>query len=81
MAIHVSTTEGIEVDGKGLVVVDEDGRTTRKGIFASGDVVQGARIVVEAVYYLKKVVEAMDAYRKDLQNSNSIRRRWASVFY
>ncbi|WBW95879.1 NAD(P)-dependent oxidoreductase [Oceanirhabdus sp. W0125-5] len=58
----VSTSKGIEVNPLGLVITDDCGRTTREGIFASGDVVTGARTVVEAVYYSKKVAEAMDEY-------------------
>lgn len=58
----VSTTTGIATDGHGLVVADESGKTTRAGIFASGDVVKGARTVVEAVAYSKTVAETMDAY-------------------
>ena len=38
------------------------GRTSRPGIFASGDVVNGARTVVEAVAYSKRVAEAMHEY-------------------
>lgn len=60
----VSTTEGITVDPKGLVKTDFNGKTTREGVFASGDVVTGARTVVEAVKYSKTVVEEMDAYIK-----------------
>ena len=58
----VNTTEGLKANGRGLLVADEFGRTTRPGIFASGDVVAGARTVVEAVAHSKKVAEAMDAY-------------------
>lgn len=58
----VSTTMGLEVDSRGLLVADENGHTTRAGIFASGDVVNGARTVVEAVEHSKKVAEAMDEY-------------------
>ena len=35
-----------------------------EGIFASGDVVMGAKTVVQAVEYSKKVAEAMDEYMK-----------------
>lgn len=63
----VSNTEGIEVDRKGLVSTDECGRTTREGIFASGDVVTGARTVVEAVKFSKKVAEAIDEYVTGLE--------------
>ena len=58
----VNTTEGLKATQRGLLVADEYGRTTRPGIFASGDVVAGARTVVEAVAHSKKVAEAMDAY-------------------
>ena len=58
----VSTTQGLEANARGLLVADEYGRTTRPGVFASGDVVAGARTVVEAVARSKEVAEAMDAY-------------------
>jgi len=58
----VNTTEGLQANRRGLLVADEYGRTTRPGIFASGDVVAGARTVVEAVAHSKMVAEAMDAY-------------------
>lgn len=38
------------------------GETTMKGIFASGDVVTGAKTVVEAVKYSKMIADAMDEY-------------------
>ncbi len=60
----ISTTSGIDVDKKGLVVTDQKGETTRAGIFASGDVVQGAKTVVEAVKYSKMVADEMDKYMK-----------------
>ena len=58
----VSTTTGLNTNTRGLLTVDEDGRTSRPGIFASGDVVNGARTVVEAVAYSKRVAEAMHEY-------------------
>ena len=58
----VSTTQGLEANARGLLMADEYGRTTRPGVFASGDVVAGARTVVEAVARSKQVAEAMDAY-------------------
>ena len=60
--IIVSTTRGISIGNRGLVTTDEKGRTTRQGVFASGDVVTGAKTVVEAVRVSKKVADAMDAY-------------------
>ena len=58
----VSTTTGLEMSSHGLLATDENGHTTREGIFASGDVVLGARTVVEAVKYSKQVAEEMDEY-------------------
>ncbi len=61
-----SKTEGLEANKNGLMVVDEEGHTGRAGIFASGDVVHGARTVVEAVAHSKKVAEAMHRYIQNL---------------
>lgn len=60
------STEGLQVNERGLFVTDEVGRTSRPGIFASGDAVKGARTVVEAVAYSKKVAEAMHQYMQSL---------------
>ena len=60
------TTEGLKVNPRGLFVTDEVGYTSRPGIFASGDAVKGARTVVEAVAYSKKVAEAMHEYMQSL---------------
>lgn len=62
----VKTTEGLQASPKGLLIADECGKTSRPGIFASGDVVQGARTVVEAVAYSKRVAEAMHQYIQSL---------------
>ncbi len=61
----ITNTKGIDVSSKGLVITDESGLTTREGIFASGDVVLGAKTVVEAANYSKQVADAIDNY---LQN-------------
>ena len=58
----VSTTKGIEIGSQGLVNTDSNGKTTRAGIFASGDVVTGAKTVVEAVNVSKRVADAIDEY-------------------
>ena len=62
----VSTTQGLKVNDKGLLVADETGHTSRPGIFASGDVVNGARTVVEAVAHSKIVAESMHQYMQSL---------------
>ncbi|AHJ12905.1 NAD(P)-dependent oxidoreductase [Sulfurospirillum multivorans] len=58
----VQSARQIEVDGKGLVITDESGRTTMEGVFASGDVVTGARTVVEAVAFSKRAAVAIEEY-------------------
>ncbi len=62
----VSKTKGIKVNDRGLIVTNECGETSRPGIFASGDVVNGAKTVVEAVHYSKLVADAMDEYMSNL---------------
>lgn len=62
----INSTSGINVDSKGLITTNEAGRTTREGVFASGDVVTGARTVVEAVKVSKIVANAIDDYVKAL---------------
>ena len=56
------TTSGLNANPRGLLIADENGHTSRPGVFASGDAVNGARTVVEAVAHSKKVAEAMHAY-------------------
>ena len=56
----------LKTNERGLFVTDEVGRTNVPGIFASGDAVMGARTVVEAVAYSKKVAEAMHEYMQTL---------------
>lgn len=65
----VRSTTGVEVDDKGLVVVDDNGQTTRAGVFSAGDVVLGPLNVVQAVKGAKKVAIAMDSYLKKLKDN------------
>lgn len=65
-AVIVSSTTGIRVTERGLVETDEFGKTSRKGIFASGDVVTGAKTVVEAVKVSRRVAQAMDEYAQNV---------------
>ena len=58
----ISTTTGIEVNSQGLAIVDENGMTTREGVFAAGDVVTGAKTVVNAVKYSKHIADAIGNY-------------------
>lgn len=58
----VSSTHGIEVTEKGLIKVDENGMTTREGVFSAGDVVTGPSTVVAAVRDAKMVAESIDRF-------------------
>ena len=62
----VNTTEGLKANSRGLLDADETGHTSRPGIFASGDVVNGARTVVAAVAHRKIVAESMHQYMQSL---------------
>ena len=62
----MNTTNGLKANDRGLIATDETGHTSLEGVFASGDVVKGARTVVEAVKYSKVVAEAMDEYMQGL---------------
>ena len=68
--VIVSSTTGLEVDDKGLLCANEYGNTSRQGVFASGDVVNGARTVVEAVAHSKIVAETMHEYMQKLKEWN-----------
>lgn len=63
----VRTTEGLKASDKGLLVTDDHGETTHPGIFAAGDVVAGARTVVEAAANAKNVAQAMHEYMEGLE--------------
>lgn len=65
----LTQTEGLELNERGLVKIDENGATSRPGLFAAGDVVRGAKTVVEAAEISKRVAFAMDAYIKGLTKS------------
>ncbi len=44
-----STTKGLEVNKRGGIVVNEDGLTSREGVYAGGDAVTGAATVISAM--------------------------------
>lgn len=60
----VSTTEGIDVDEKGYVLTRDIpyGMTTRKGVFAGGDVTNRPATVVHAMQDAKLVAESIAKY-------------------
>lgn len=63
-----STTAGLEVDKRGCIVADENGRTSREGVFAGGDTVTGAATVIKAMGAGKAAAKAIDEYIKSKAN-------------
>lgn len=66
----VQNNAGLSLTQQGLLESDEFGRTKRRGVFASGDVVTGARTVVEAVAFSKRVSVAIEEYFSSLSSKN-----------
>ena len=64
----ILTTEGLEGDDRGLLIVDEHGMCTVPGVFAAGDVVTGPNTVVHAVAATKVAVDGMLEYMGVAQN-------------
>ena len=57
-----STTEGLEVNERGGIIVNEDGLTSRKAVYAGGDAVTGAATVISAMGAGKTAAKAIDEY-------------------
>jgi len=53
---------GVSLNKKRLIQIDDSGQTTRKGVFAGGDAVNGGTTVVQAVAEGMKAAEAIDQY-------------------
>ena len=68
----INRDKELKVDERGLLKTNEKGETTMKGIFASGDVVTGAKTVVEAVKCSKMIADAMDEYVKASFSSKKV---------
>ncbi|MBQ7653362.1 MAG: NADPH-dependent glutamate synthase [Clostridia bacterium] len=57
-----NTTEGLVVNNRGGIVVNEDGLTSREGVYAGGDAVTGAATVISAMGMGKVGAKAIDEY-------------------
>ena len=57
-----STTEGLEVNRWGGIVVNEDGLTSRNAVYAGGDAVTGAATVISAMGAGITAAKAIDDY-------------------
>ena len=56
------TTSGLDTDRRGCLVANEDGATTRQGVFAGGDAVTEAATVILAMGAGRKAAAAIHAY-------------------
>lgn len=57
-----STTKGLETNRWGCIVANEEGCTSRPGVFAGGDAVSGAATVILAMGAGRKAAKAIDTY-------------------
>ena len=59
-----NTTKGLDTNKWGCFIADENGLTSREGIYAGGDAVTGAATVILAMGAGKTAAKAMDEYIK-----------------
>jgi len=60
-----STTPGLDTNKWGNILADQEtGKTSKKGVFAGGDIVIGAATVILAMGAGRKAADAMDEYLK-----------------
>ena len=64
----VNNTKQIDTNKRGLIEATSNGLTTRDGVYAAGDVVSGAKTVVEAVAATKIVADEIDNYIRKKNN-------------
>ena len=57
-----STTKGLEINKKGGIIVNEEGLTSREGVYAGGDAVTGAATVILAMGAGKHGAASIDEY-------------------
>ena len=56
------TTAGLETTRRGCIAADEDGATSRPGVFAGGDAVTGAATVILAMGAGRRAAASIDRY-------------------
>ncbi len=62
-----STTKNLDTQKWGGIIADENGRTSREGVYAGGDAVTGAATVILAMGAGKTAASAIDEYLRDKQ--------------
>jgi glutamate synthase (NADPH/NADH) small chain len=56
------TTPDLRVNARGYIEIDADGMTSKRGVFAGGDIVRGAATVILAMGDGKRAAAAIDRY-------------------
>ena len=59
-----STTDGLDVNSRGGIIVTEGGATTKEGVYAGGDAVTGAATVISAMGAGKIAARSIDEFLK-----------------
>ncbi len=57
-----TTTKGLEVNKRGVIIVNEDALTSKTGVYAGGDAVTGAATVILAMGAGKTAAKSIDEY-------------------
>ena len=57
-----NTTKGLEINRKGGIIVNEEGLTSREGVYAGGDAVTGAATVILAMGAGKLAAKSIDEH-------------------
>ncbi|MBE6054848.1 MAG: NADPH-dependent glutamate synthase [Clostridium sartagoforme] len=60
-----STTKGLEINKWKCIIADDNGHTTKEGVYAGGDAVTGAATVILAMGAGKKAAAAIDKYLRE----------------
>ena len=60
------TTKGLDTNKRGCLIVDENMKTTREGVYAGGDAVTGAATVILAMGAGKTAAKSIDNHLKNL---------------
>jgi glutamate synthase (NADPH/NADH) small chain len=68
------TTPDLKVNQKGYIEIDENGMTSKAGVFAGGDIVRGAATVILAMGDGKRAAAAIDGYLKTNVSGAPVRR-------
>lgn len=66
-----STTPGLDLkEGRGTIIANDDGATSKDAVYAGGDVVTGAATVILAMGAGKKAAKAIHQYLMDKKNQS-----------